>query len=182
MKSKLWTVAGVLVVVLVLGKFYAEPMVAQVRAALVKNVDEPGRAPFDMSAHLFPNGNGGCFGTSDCFNYSGGDNFAIFDMRPIPAGKRWVVQSATGGFTNAAGQVITVQIANTRGGLIYDTAKWIYSGPYFPGQPFTSATFAANLAATFEPGETPTVRVNTAANVAGYSTVTFHGYLIDATN
>jgi hypothetical protein len=182
MKSKLWTIAGALVVIVVLGKFYGEPVVAQVRAALVKNVDEPGRIPFDMSAHFFGSG-GGCFGTSDCFNYSGGSNFAIFDMRPIPAGKRWVVQSATGGFTSAVGQVITVQLANSRGGLIYDTDKWIYSGPFFASQPFDAATFAANLAATFEPGETPTVRVNFGAtNVAGYSTLMLHGYLIDATN
>ena len=43
MKNKLLTLAGGLALVGVLGHFYAKPLLAQVRAALVQNVDEPAR-------------------------------------------------------------------------------------------------------------------------------------------
>jgi hypothetical protein len=46
MKHRLLTFAGVLALLAVMGKFYAEPLMAQVRAALVKNVDERGRNPY----------------------------------------------------------------------------------------------------------------------------------------
>jgi hypothetical protein len=43
MKSKLLTLAGALGLLALLGHFYAKPLMAQVRAALVQNVDEPAR-------------------------------------------------------------------------------------------------------------------------------------------
>ena len=46
MKNKLLTFAGTLAVIAVLGHFYAKPLLAQVRAALVQDVDQPARAPF----------------------------------------------------------------------------------------------------------------------------------------
>jgi hypothetical protein len=43
MKNKLLTFAGALAVMAVLGHFYAKPLLAQVRAALVEDVDQPAR-------------------------------------------------------------------------------------------------------------------------------------------
>lgn len=43
MKNRLLTFAGALGIITVLGHFYAKPLLAQVRAALVQNVDEKGR-------------------------------------------------------------------------------------------------------------------------------------------
>jgi len=181
MKHKLLTLAGALALLAVLVNYNAKPVLAQLRAALVKNIDEPGRTPWDTRSQFFTGGSG-CYLTSDCFNYSGGSGFATFDLRPIPAGKRWVVQSAAGGLTDANGTIIEIDLRNNRGGLIFDGSKWIFAGPYFPGTPFSSATFSANLSTTFEPGETPSVSVRTTPNVAAYSVIVFHGYLIDATN
>jgi hypothetical protein len=50
MKNRLLTLAGVLALLAVVGKFYAEPVWAQARAALVKNIDERGRNPFRRQA------------------------------------------------------------------------------------------------------------------------------------
>jgi hypothetical protein len=61
----------------VIGKFYAEPLWAQARAALVKNIDERGRVPFQAtgacSAPSFP-------GSCD----------VIFSA--VPSGKRLVIE------------------------------------------------------------------------------------------
>lgn len=46
MKNRTMMLAGTLMLVAVLGKFYVPPLLAQARAALVKNVDEPGRTPY----------------------------------------------------------------------------------------------------------------------------------------
>src|SRR5262245_28788450 len=69
MKNSMFTLAVVLAVLAVLGRFYAEPVIAQVRAALVQNVDEPGRNPFAVA--------------------SSSQNFGLFT---VPAGKRYVIE------------------------------------------------------------------------------------------
>ena len=72
MASKLWTVAAALVLLAVVGKFYAKPVLADVRAALVQNTDEPGRNVFALQ----------------------GSNFTVnpyFYSVTVPAGKRYVI-------------------------------------------------------------------------------------------
>jgi hypothetical protein len=154
---------------------------AQVRAALIKNVDEPWRTPWETRSQFLPNA-GGCFGSSDCFNYTDGPTFATFDLRPVPAGKRWVVQSASGGLVNGNGRITTIELGVNRGGLVFDGMKWMYGGPYFPGTSFSSANFQSGVNVTFGPGETPFVRVIGSPSLSGYSVIVFSGYLIDAAN
>ncbi len=72
MKNRLLTLAGALALVAVLGKFYAQPVMAQVRAALVQDVDQPARAPFQAVVPVNIN------------------NFTN-TLVPIPTGKRLVV-------------------------------------------------------------------------------------------
>jgi hypothetical protein len=67
MKNKLLTFAGLLVVLLVLAKIYEKPLLAQVRAALTQNVDEPGRHVFGYQ------------------NYGGVPTFTV------PADRRYVI-------------------------------------------------------------------------------------------
>ena len=158
-------------------------VVAQIRAALIKNVDEPWRTPWETKSQFLPSGGGGgCFGTSDCFNYTEGPNYVRFDLRPVPAGKRWVVQSATGGLTGGSARLNNIQLLNSRSGLIYDGAKWIFGGPFQTGYPFEAAVFASSVTAVFGPGEVPTVYVTATPSLSGYSVIIFNGYLIDATN
>jgi hypothetical protein len=56
MKNRLLSLAGSLALVAVIGKYYAVPAIAQtVRAAVVKNIDEKGRIPYqEMSTCLSP--------------------------------------------------------------------------------------------------------------------------------
>ena len=83
MKNKLLTFAGALVVTAALGHFYAKPLLAQVRAALVQDVDQPARAPFQALL---------IFGSSGLTNVT------------IPPGQRLVVDFITvGGAANAPG-------------------------------------------------------------------------------
>jgi hypothetical protein len=82
MKNKLLTFAGALALLAVLGHFYAKPLLAQVRAALVQNVDEPGRNPFALS---------------------GGDQ-AVWT---VPAGKRYVIEEFGAECTLDPGSALT---------------------------------------------------------------------------
>ncbi len=76
----LWFAAGLAAVALVVTLGTESRAIAQaVRAALVQNVDEPGRNPYSE--------NGGCFGTGCNATFS-----------PVPAGKRLVVTFVNGGF------------------------------------------------------------------------------------
>ena len=173
--------AGVLGVLAALLALTRTETFAQVRAALTKNVDEPGRTPWETRSQFLPNA-GGCYGTSDCYNYCEGTSFALFDLRPVPAGKRWVVQSATGVLVNGTGRTNNIELGSPRGFLLFDGTKWAFAGPFNPGVSFGSAIFSTNLFATFGPGETPFVKVTATPSLSGYSVIVFSGYLIDATN
>jgi hypothetical protein len=153
---------------------------AQIRPALMKNVDEPGRTPFETRSQVLPGS--GCFAVSDCFAYSTIGNSITFDLRPVPVGKRWIVQSATGGLTSTQGKNINIELRNNRGGLVFDGAKWLFGGPFLNGNAFDSLIYNANLFAVFGPGETPTVRVTVDPSLGGYFVIVFSGYLIDASN
>lgn len=156
---------------------------AQVRPALVKNVDEPGRTPFETRSQFLPNA-GGCYNNSDCYNYSDGSYSASFDLKTVPAGKRWVITSVTGGFTSGASRTgTTIQLSNAWTGIVFDGLKWAYGGPFYPDPgEFNSVIFTANTFIVLNPGDTPHVRVLGDPSLNGYSVIVFSGYLIDATN
>jgi len=88
LKNKLLTLAGALALAAVLGHFYAKPLMAQVRAALVQDVDQPARAPFQATVNL----------TLNNFN---------FTPVTIPPGKRLVIdQVSYNGAAQTAGSSI----------------------------------------------------------------------------
>ena len=60
MKNRLLTFAGALALLAVMGKFYAQPLMAQVRAALVKNIDEPGRNPYTAFLPCYSSSTNSC--------------------------------------------------------------------------------------------------------------------------
>jgi hypothetical protein len=72
MKNRLLTFAGALALLAVLGKFYAPPLMAQVKAAMVQDVDQPARQPFQATVPININ------------------NFTYTPVT-IPTGKRLVV-------------------------------------------------------------------------------------------
>ena len=87
MKNRLLTFAGCLAVLLALAKIYEKPLLAQVRAALVQNVDEPGRNALVLT------------GNND------GLNPRVF--LTVPPGKRFVIDQYSAGCDVASGYAMT---------------------------------------------------------------------------
>jgi hypothetical protein len=79
MKNKL-ALGATLILLVTAGHFGAKPLLAQIRAALVKNIDEPGRTPYQSSQFCSTPGNTVCSA----------------DLTPVPAGKRLIVQHLSG--------------------------------------------------------------------------------------
>ena len=80
MKHRLLTFAGALALLAVLGKFYAVPAIAQaVRAAVVKNIDERGRTPYQTILL--------CNGLNSCVSAAG---------IAVPAHSRLVIEHVSG--------------------------------------------------------------------------------------
>jgi len=175
------TVLAAVAAVAALGGLWSSTSFAQARPAIVKNVDEPGRTPWETRSHVLPNA-GGCFREIDCYNYSDGAVSAIWDLRAVPAGKRWVVQSATGLLVGGQGRTNYIELGSPRGGVVFDGTKWGFGGPFQPGASVEgSVVFNAPVFAVFGPGEVPFVRVVGRPSLAGYTVIVFSGYLIDAT-
>jgi hypothetical protein len=111
MKDKLVTLAGALLLLAVLGHFYAKPLFAQVRAALVQNVDEPGRNPLNMK-------------------FSPGNTAALVT---VPAGKRWVIEAfAANCVLSAGGTLNSVSIStnSAAGAEAFAPAFFLLSGVF----------------------------------------------------
>jgi hypothetical protein len=95
MKNKLLTVAGALALLVLLGHFYAKPLLAQVRAALIQNVDEPARNPIGFSDN----------------------NAGSEDFWKVPAAKRYVIEQYTAYCeTPGSGQLTSASISLSTGG------------------------------------------------------------------
>ena len=95
MRQKLLTIAGVLALLAVLGKYYAQPVLAQVRAALVQDVENPAHFPVRFSGNLSI-GPGGAVSPE------------ISVGTAIPLGKRLVLEFATGRCTAVASPGVDV--------------------------------------------------------------------------
>ena len=80
MKNRMMTLAGTLPLLAVLGNLSVPPLLAQVRPALVKNVDEPGRSPYQVLP----------VSSTDCGTYT------YLNFPAVPSGKRLVITFASG--------------------------------------------------------------------------------------
>jgi hypothetical protein len=158
---------------LILACSASQPAIAQVRAALTKNVDEPGRLPFEAVIRY---SRFGCI-SANCSAFS--TIFATdlsFDGPVVPSGKRLIVQSVVGTVpTNSAPCVIALKVGNA------------------PISPFKAAfpmctqvpqgyMVSGNAFATYEGGEAIHILVSGYPLNGFDSFVTITGYLIDASN
>jgi hypothetical protein len=138
MKNKLLSLAGVVACVAVLGHFYAKPLLAQVRAALVQNVDEPGRNPYQEVVFTI------CGGTQNC-NFS----FSI-----VPPGKRLVVTHVNGFIDVRNGTLPNANVESSFGGSQFASI-------FIPGVRQTASANSTRIVyneavlAYFGPGESP---------------------------
>ena len=121
----------------VAGVFGAKPLMAQVRAALIQNVDEPGRNPYQETQ----------------FATCAGQN-CNFTFEPVPAGKRLVLTHVNGYVDVKGGTFPNSYLQSSFGGSQYATV-------FIPGEKgtvFSNSTrivYNANVQAYFGPGEQP---------------------------
>jgi len=151
MKNKLLTLAGALALLAVLGKFYAPPVLAQVRAALVQDVDQPARAPFQVTVPI--NINNFNFTTVtiptgkrlvvDYISMSGAAQTSGTDVQPII-----IFSSSVAGNPNALYYVAPPQSGNVPGQYYHTEQATIYAdalsvSPAFAG--FTPTFMSFNV-------------------------------------
>jgi hypothetical protein len=151
------------------------PSFAQTRAALVKNVDEPGRAPYQSVVDF--NAGSGCGSNTSC-------NFVSFAA--VPAGKRLVVEhlSVLTGVASG-GQPTLLAFSNSPGcGNCSNRAVgtgWVNTD-FSPG--FGASFWAIDrpVYLFYEAGETPQIKMYATVNFIFVGNATVTGYLIDANN
>jgi hypothetical protein len=146
---------------------------AQVRPAYVKNVDEPGRVPYQQMVE-FSIAAPTCPVTSFC----------IVSFNAVPAGKRLVVEHlsmligvAGGGQPNllAFGDQFSTNTGNVA----------IVPPRFTPGVPVSGVVFWSlnePVRVYYEAGQVPKVKVNASTNFGFVANASLHGYLIDASN
>lgn len=166
MKNRFMQIAGVLVLLAVLGKFYAVPLMAQVRAALVKNLDEPGRTPYQS--------------TQSCNTLAG--LFCSADLTAVPAGKRLVIQHLSGFVIcesiNSNCEIQFYYVALTTKGVPFPGPGSDFA--YVPMQTSPNSWTAINqdVRLYVEPGAIPEYRMSFNSGPVS-AAVTITGYLVD---
>ena len=169
MKNRLLTFAGCLTVLLVLAKIYEKPLLAQVRAALVQNVDEPARNPYQE--YIF----------SYLSNCSAGSQFCNFSYSAVPAGKRLVVTNISGYVDVANGSLPNGTLGSSLGGSQY--AQIYFTGTReYTNSSSTRIVVNQQIRAYFGPGETPHVfagLVGSTDSFAGAGSMSLSGYYVN---
>jgi hypothetical protein len=145
----------------------ANQAAAQPRAALTKNVDEPGRRPYQVEGSIIP---------STC-SFNSVLYFCRVDFPVVPTGKRLVVEHVSTFVVVDGGSPDSLRFMTPLGG----TAFWVQ--PIFTPRVNIAGHFFLDrpVVVYYEPGDTPQVLLQlTAPPIVAQFTV--HGYLIDATN
>jgi hypothetical protein len=159
MKNRLITLAGALALVAVLGKFYAVPAFAQVRAALVQDRDNKARNSYRTNVSC---------------GYAAG--LCATDLPPVPAGKRLVIEHISGeadmqGPSDLYRITFVLKNLSTAAYLEFGPPKLTPNNLY--AHPFNQTVFA-----TFDAGQIPQLSVQaTGAPFAWDAVLT--GYMID---
>jgi hypothetical protein len=131
MKNRLLTFASAIALVAVAGHFYARPLLAQVRAAFVKNIDERGRTPYQQRVV--------------CDGINGGCNAVL---PPVPPHTRLVVEYVAASLVIDNGQPRLFMTAAPNNANIPFNPVFQQGNQYVATQP---------MIAFFEAGQSPTV-------------------------
>jgi hypothetical protein len=161
MKNKLLTLAGALALAAVLGKFFAVPAFAQVRAALMQDRDSRARnyyQTYNLSCGYAP-------------------NICSVDLPAVPTGKRLVNE-------HISGEADTIGANDLYRVSLWAKNQWpsayLEFGPANPtpnnlyAHPFNQAVFAA-----FDAGQTPQLSLQTTGNVGFAWQAVISGYVVD---
>ncbi len=161
MKNKLLTLAGALALAAVLGKFYAVPAFAQVRAALMQDRDSKAR-------NYYQTANLSCgYAVSIC----------SMDLPVVPAGKRLVIEHISGE-------------ADTSGPTdLYRASLWaknLWPSAYLEFGPANltpnnlyARAFNQVVFAAFDAGQTPQLSLQTTGSGGFAWQAVITGYMVD---
>ena len=155
---------GFALVGVVVGAFTAGPAIAQaVRAALVSNVDDPGRVPYQV-------------GINDPVAFLDCSSVCVTEAPQVPAGKRLVITNVSGVLLTGlpSGSVILPSVLGSGN-------TPIYLGVVFSGTKNGSNWFTFNqpIRLFFDAGSIPKVGVTLGASTSGASFFTLSGYMLD---
>jgi hypothetical protein len=179
MKKVFMTIGAAAAVVAGVGavlSFVAPKAIAQIRAALVKNVDEPGRAPYDVYVEV---STFSCF-FGGCSNFGNFGGTVLFDLPAVPAGKRLIIKRVSGRLPSST--AVNAHIGfQTSQVISFQLVKWAYFGPFF-SEFGVVQSFTADTEVTYGPGEQPHIHMflPSQTNTTGFLQIS--GYYIDATN
>jgi hypothetical protein len=161
MKNKTLQLAGVLALLAVIGKYYAVPAYAQVRAALVQDRDNVARNFYQMQLSC----------TVNTFGY------CSIDYPAVPAGKRLIITHVSSIESMPAQNTITSIDLRTKGSVIGAFMQAL-------GEPANTVggseyTTNDNVLVGFDAGQQPEfiVFTNSAANFTTVANIS--GYMID---
>jgi hypothetical protein len=144
---------------------------AQVRAATTKNIDEPGRQPYEVWVDF---NFAGC--EVGCSNYTSLGDIAIFDLPPVPAGKRLVIRHISGRLpTTSLEAHVAFQAQRV---MALQSLKWTFFGPFYLSSNMVG--FSSEVFTTYGPGETPHVNLYIPSHNSFFADMAVSGYLIDA--
>ena len=160
MKNRLLTFAGALALVAVLGKFYAQPLMAQVRAALVQDRDNIGRNFYQAL--------GNCSNVTDP---------CVISYPAVPAGNRLIVQHVSVVMQMPPG--VAPDLAELRGANVFQFLIPVAVPNNFTGE----NEYAANqpVLASYDAGQVPSVDVFAPTGSSTFTAVaSISGYMIQS--
>jgi hypothetical protein len=161
------------------GAFTAKPLMAQIKAALVQNVDEPGRMPYQSTA-LFSQGGGGCAGPN-CFSCS--QSFCIVTFAQVPGNKRLVVTSVLGQvYVDTPGVLQPIQLGRVFIPTVLQTGTFPGAGAGTDN--IVGINAAASMLTPIDGGTSPAMTLVattpfSSSNGTTMGQITITGYLVD---
>lgn len=163
-RTLLWMVAG-LAALAAIGAYTAKPLLAQIKAALVENIDEPGRNPYSSTVDVTPFA---CNSSPAC----------VLQFAAVPAGKRLVVTSITGVvYPSTPGVVWFLALFPSAG-----TAKAIMIPTFLEAGTVGNDNIVginAQLNTFFEGGSTPVMSLAATTSFLNHEgAITLSGYLV----
>ena len=169
MRNRLLTFAGVLAILAVIGKFYAVPLYAQVKAALVQDRDSQGRnAYYNLLSNANSQG-GACHNT--CW----------VDFPAVPTGKRLIVQqvSVFAQYTSAGAPApAAIELRAVTANV--NISESVPFSPVLNNYGAETWYFARMPVHTYyDAGQTPRVVTYSPSGAAYNMTTSISGYMID---
>lgn len=157
MKFRMLQFAGVLAVLAVVGKFYAVPALAQVRATLVQDRDQRGRNIYQAQ--------------SVCFQVT---NPCTITFPAVPAGQRLIIEHAS--TINVMASATALNGVQMRNGSVYQ----FLTPSAVPGNYSGQFDFVSNdnVLLSYDAGQIPTVVVFATTGATFTSEAAISGYMI----